>query len=312
MKIAFLADPLDSFKIHKDSTYAMMVEAEKRYHQLYAFEHSDVRLMNGQVRANVGEVVLRKSATSWYQKSEKQLYDLSDFDVVVVRKDPPFDMEYVYLTHLLSAAQKQGARIVNDPQALRNHNEKLSIMEFSNWITPTLMTRDMDALHEFHQQHRDIILKPIDKMGGQGVFRIQEDGLNLSSTIEVLTNNGQETIMAQRYIPAISRGDKRILLIAGKVVPFALARIPKNNEVRANLAAGGLGVAQALSLRDQEIANNLAPLLFRRGFLLVGLDIIGDYLTEINVTSPTCFQEITQQTGYPVAKDFIDALEKMF
>ncbi|HEY5800562.1 MAG TPA: glutathione synthase, partial [Burkholderiaceae bacterium] len=223
---------------------------------------------------------------------------------------PPFDMEYVYGTYLLELAQQQGARVYNRPDAIRNHNEKLTIAQFSQFTAPTLVTSDETRIRAFHREHGDVILKPLDGMGGAGVFRIGTDGMNLGSVIETLTDNGRRTIMAQRYIPDIVKGDKRILVINGQVVPYALARIPQAGEVRGNLAAGGTGVAQPLTERDREIAETLAPILIARGLLLVGLDVIGNYLTEVNVTSPTCFQEITQQTGFNVAALFVDGLEQ--
>jgi glutathione synthase len=235
---------------------------------------------------------------------------LGEFDAIVIRKDPPFNMEYIYLTYLLELAEKQGARVFNRPEAIRSHNEKLSIAQFAQFTAPTLVTSDIARIRAFHQEHKDVILKPLDGMGGSGIFRVREDGMNLGSIVETLTVGGAHTIMVQRYIPAISEGDKRVLLIGGEVVPYCLARIPQNGEVRGNLAAGGLGVARPVSVRDREIAETLAPILSKRGLLLVGLDVIGDYLTEVNVTSPTCFQEITQQTGFDVPAMFIDALEK--
>jgi glutathione synthase len=226
-----------------------------------------------------------------------------------MRKDPPFDSEYFYATHLLEQAEREGARVFNRPRALRDHPEKLAILEFPDFIAPTLVTRDAADIRRFHQAHRDIILKPLDGMGGMGIFRVRSDGLNLGAIVETLNRHGAQTVMVQRFLPAIAEGDKRILLIGGKPVPFCLARIPQGDEVRGNLAAGGLGVARALSARDQEIANALGPTLAARGLLLVGLDVIGDCLTEINVTSPTCFREISDQTGFDVAAMFVDALE---
>jgi glutathione synthase len=309
MKIAFLADPLSGFKTYKDSTYAMMVEAARRGHAIYAFEQTDMAFEGGAIVANVARITLTGDPKDWYRAEPPLAQPLTAFDAIIKRKDPPFDMEYVYATYLLELAELQGARVFNQPDAVRNHNEKLAIAQFPQFIAPTLVCSDETRLRAFHIAHRDIILKPLDGMGGTGVFRIREDGLNLGAIIETLTANGSRTIMAQRYIPEIVMGDKRILLIGGKVVPFALARIPQAGEVRGNLAAGGTGVAQPLSARDKEIAETLAPVLSGRGLLLVGLDVIGDYLTEINVTSPTCFQEITQQTGFDVAAMFIDALE---
>lgn len=310
MKIAFLADPLAGFKTYKDSTYAMMVEASARGHEIFAFEQPDMAFADGEVVANVARITLTGQADPWYLAKEKAGQPLSAFDAVVMRKDPPFDMEYIYATYLLELAEEKGARVFNRPAAIRSHNEKLAIAQFAQFAAPTLVSSDDMRLRAFHLEHKDIILKPLDGMGGSGVFRVREDGMNLGAIIETLSRRGGRTIMAQRYIPQISQGDKRILLIGGEVVPFALARIPQAGEVRGNLAAGGTGVAQPLSARDREIAEMLAPILSKRGLLLVGLDVIGDYLTEVNVTSPTCFQEITQQTGCNVAGMFIDALEK--
>jgi glutathione synthase len=310
MKIAFLADPLSGFKIYKDSTYAMMVEAARRGHEIHAFEQKDMAFDGGAVVANVAPLTLTGDAKNWFRAKPPQALPLSEFDAVIKRKDPPFDMEYVYATYLLELAELQGARVFNKPDAIRNHNEKLAIAQFPQFTAPTLVSSDEVRLRLFFFQHHDIILKPLDGMGGAGVFRVKEDGLNLGAIIETLTDNGRRTIMAQRYIPEIVLGDKRILLIGGEIVPFCLARIPQAGEVRGNLAAGGTGVAQPLSARDREIAQTLAPVLSGRGLILVGLDVIGDYLTEINVTSPTCFQEIANQTGFDVAGMFIDALEK--
>jgi glutathione synthase len=309
MKIVFLTDPLSEFKIYKDTTFAMMREAQARGHQVFAFGPNDLALESGDVVANVSRIHLTGEADAWYQAEAPQSLPLHGFDAVLQRKDPPFDMEYIYATYLLELAEQQGARVFNKPAAIRNHNEKLSIAQFSQFIAPTLVTRNEQRIRAFHKEHEDIILKPLDGMGGAGIFRIRQDGMNLGSVIEGLTMNGTQTIMVQRYIPEIAAGDKRILLIGGKVVPFALARIPQNGEVRGNLAAGGVGVAQELSARDIEIAQTLAPILFQRGLLLVGLDVIGSCLTEVNVTSPTCFQEIMQQKGFDVAGMFIDALE---
>jgi glutathione synthase len=263
-----------------------------------------------QVTARAARITLTGDPKDWYRAGERTSLPLTAFDVVMERSDPPFDMEYIYATYLLELAQAQGARIFNKPEAIHSHNEKLAIMQFPQFIPPTLVTGDGDRVRAFHREHRDIILKPLDGMGGAGIFRVREDGLNLGSVIETLTQNGSRTIMVQRFVPEIARGDKRVLLIGGKVVPFCLARIPQNGEVRGNLAAGGLGVAQPVSDRDREIGEALAPILLERGLLLVGLDVIGDYLTEINVTSPTCFQEISQQTGFNVAEMFMDALER--
>ncbi len=310
MKLLFVADPLDTFKTHKDSTFAMMREAASRGHELWACEPQDIVWRRGEVvQARSRRITLTGDAIDWYEEQEVANMALASMDGVLMRKDPPFDPEYLYTTHLLTQAEREGAKVFNRPQALREHPEKLAILEFPLHIAPTLVTRDMDAIRAFHAEHRDIILKPLDGMGGMGIFRVRDDGLNLGSIAETLTNNGQQTIMVQGFLPAIVDGDKRVLLIDGEPVPYALARIPQGGEVRGNLAAGGKGVAQALSDSDWAIARHLGPILAARGLLLVGLDIIGDRLTEINVTSPTCFQEITDQTGWNVAQRFVDALE---
>jgi glutathione synthase len=310
MKIAFLADPLSSFKTYKDSTFAMMREAAKRGHQIYAFEQHDMALEQGLAMAEVARIHLTGEQGDWYRADPGESVPLSRFDAILQRKDPPFNMEYIYGTYLLDMAERQGARVFNKPQAIRDHNEKLAIAQFSQFTAPTLVSQSTTRLREFHAEHGDVIFKPLDGMGGAGIFRVKDDGMNLGSVIEMLTEMGTRTIMAQKYIPAIVHGDKRILLIDGKPVPFSLARIPQAGEVRGNLAAGGTGVAQPLSSRDREIAESLGPVLAERGLLLVGLDVIGDFLTEVNVTSPTCFQEITDQTGFDVAAMFIDALER--
>ncbi|MEK0430097.1 MAG: glutathione synthase [Pseudomonadota bacterium] len=310
MKIAFAADPLASFKIEKDSTYAMMVEAARRGHALYSFGHADLIFDGRKVLAYLSRVRLTGNPQDWFHQDEPVLMSLNDVDAVIERTDPPFNMEYVYATYLLERAEADGARIFNRPGAIRSHNEKLAITGFTQFIAPTLVTSKEASIRDFHREHRDIILKPLDGMGGEGVFRVGEQGLNLGAIIETLTQHGARTIMVQRYIPEIVDGDRRVLLIGGQVVPYCLARVPQAGEVRGNLAAGGRGVAMPVSAREREIAETLAPVLYQRGLLLVGLDVIGNYLTEINVTSPTCFQEIAEQTGFDVAGMFIDALER--
>jgi glutathione synthase len=310
MKIAFLADPLSGFKIYKDSTFAMMREAARRGNRIYAFEQHHMVMEQGIVTAEATEITLTGDPDEWYVEGETETVRLSEFDAVIQRKDPPFDMEYVYGTYLLEQAERQGARVFNKPSAIRDHNEKLAIAQFSAFTSPTLVSSSPARLRAFHAQHGDVIFKPLDGMGGAGIFRVKDDALNLGSIIETLTDNGARTIMAQKFIPAIAKGDKRVLVIDGKPVPFVLARIPQGREVRGNLAAGGLGVAQPISAREREIAEALGPELAARGLLLVGLDVIGDFLTEVNVTSPTCFQEIADQTGFDVAAMFIDAVER--
>ena len=301
MKIAFIADPLDHFKIYKDSTYAMMREAHRRGHELYVMLQEDVAWRDGAVTGDAQSLHMTGDKVAWYQLGARRAVPLQEFDVVLMRKDPPFDMEYVYSTYLLELAQQQGARIVNDPRAIRDTNEKITIAHFPQFTVPSLVARRMDMLHEFLVKHGDIILKPLDEMGGASVFRVKKNDPNLNVIIETITRYGQRTVMAQQFIPEISDGDKRILLIAGKPVPHALARIPKPGETRGNLAAGGTGIVRPLTPRDREIAETLGPQLAARGHFLVGLDVIGNYITEINVTSSTGFQEITNQTGFNVA-----------
>ena len=310
MNLLFVADPLESFKTYKDSTFAMMREAVRRGHTLAACGPQDLRWLRGEpVTAQVRQIELTGHAENWFHVQGSARLALREAGAALMRKDPPFDPEYFYATHLLGQAEREGAHVFNKPSALRDHPEKLAILEFPQYITPTLVTRDESDVKAFHAEHRDIILKPLDGMGGMGIFRVGPDGLNLGSITETLNRGGAQTLMVQKYLPEIVKGDKRVLVIGGQPVPYALARIPQGSEIRGNLAAGGKGVAQPLTVRDREIATALGPVLAARGLLLVGLDVIGDSLTEINVTSPTCFQEIMQQTGFDVAAMFLDALE---
>jgi len=311
MHILFVADPLSSFKIYKDTTFAMMREAQRRGHQVLACEPQDIVWQSGQqVSARVQQVRLTGDADDWFEvQSVDEHYALKNAGAIVMRKDPPFDSEYFYATHLLSQAEREGAKVFNKASALRDHPEKLAIMEFPHFIGPTLVTRSAQAIKAFHAEHKDIILKPLDGMGGMGIFRVGADGMNLGSIIETLNLDGAQSVMVQKFLPEIAQGDKRVLIIGGKPVPFCLARIPQGGEVRGNLAAGGKGVAQPITDNDRSIAEAIGPILAARGLLLIGLDIIGTSVTEINVTSPTCFQEIFDQTGCDVASIFIDALE---
>ncbi len=309
MKLAFVVDPLDEFKIYKDTTFAMMREAAARGCELYTLQQEDIFWRKHRVAGCATRLYLTgQQKDAWYRSDAAVETDLAQFDAVIMRKDPPFDMEYVYSTYLLESAEAQGARVFNRPRAIRDHNEKMAIARYAQFIAPTVVTRLEKVLRDFLTEHGDVIFKPLDGMGGASIFRVRRDDPNVSVIIETLTQFGKRTIMAQRYLPEISEGDKRVLLIGGKPVPFCLARIPKAGETRGNLAAGGTGVARELTPRDREIAETLAPLLHAQGLLLVGLDVIGSCLTEINVTSPTCFQEITQQTGCNVAGLFMDAL----
>jgi len=311
MNILFVCDPVASFHIEKDSTFTMMREAQLRGHAVWVCGTDALFWQSGGlVSARMHQLKLTGHCVDWFTVTAEANRSLCSLDAIVMRKDPPFDNEYFYATHLLSQAEREGARVFNSPQALREHPEKLSLMEFAAFAPPTLVTRDAKAIREFHALHHDIILKPLDGMGGMGIFRVKADGLNLGSIIETLNHNGAVSVMVQTFLPEITQGDKRVLVIDGEAVPFALARIPQGNEVRGNLAAGGKGVAKPLSVRDKQIAEALGPVLAARGLLLVGLDIIGDCLTEINVTSPTCFREITDQTGFDVPAMFMTALER--
>ncbi len=318
LKIAFIADPLESFKIYKDSTYVMMVEAAARGAQLFACLQSEVALLESGVNTSAVIATVRRielqphSRTddhpTWFKVIEEKSMALTEFDAVVMRKDPPFDMEYIYSTYVLELATKQGANVINDPRAIRDHSEKLAIAQFSQFTAPTIVTRSAEDLRAFVKTHKQAIFKLLDGMGGASIFQARVDDANLSVIIETMNQFGARSVMAQRYLPEILQGDKRILLINGQVVPFSLARIPKAGESRGNLAAGGRGEARELTARDREIAQTLAPILAARGLFLVGLDVIGDCLTEVNVTSPTGFQEITQQTQFNVAGLFVDQL----
>ena len=322
MKLLLILDPLPSLKTYKDTSLAMMVEAAKRGHELHFVpqeglvwkggrvvgEHCRLHLVNAE--RYLGNRALHDE--DWYRlESPPRETPLAEFDAVLMRKDPPFDLEYVTSTWLLEAAVRDGARVFNDPRAIRDHSEKLALAQFPQFTVPTIVTRREGQLQRFIDAQADVVLKPIDGHGGADVFRVTVADPNRNVIVETLTGHGARSIMAQRYIPEIRDGDKRVLLIAGQPVPYCLARIPKPGESRGNLAAGGTGVARPLSARDREIAEHLGPTLWSRGLLLVGLDVIGDWLTEVNVTSPTCFQEISQQTDCNVAGMFLDALEKV-
>jgi len=323
MNLLFIADPLEQFKTYKDTTYTMMREAARRGHALATCEPAQLAWQQGAaVTAEVRDVWLNPAhdphtaaheihtAPNWFKVTATRRVALKHFDAVLMRKDPPFDTEYLYTTHLLEQAEREGARVFNRPRALREHPEKLAILEWPQFIAPTLVTRSAEDIRRFHAEQHDIILKPLDGMGGMGIFRVGADGLNLGSIIETLNRGGATTVMVQRYLPEITQGDKRVLIIGGEPVPYCLARIPQGNEIRGNLATGGKGVAQALTDTDRATAQTIGRALAPRGLLLIGLDIIGNRVTEINVTSPTCFQEIQDQTGCDVPAIFIDALER--
>ena len=277
MNFLFVADPIEQFKTYKDTTFAMMREAQRRGHRIAACLPQDLQWRSGGVvEAQVRWITLTGAPVAWFVEDAVETKALQDFDAVLMRKDPPFDAEYIYATHLLEQAEREGARVVNKPRALRDHPEKLAIMQFPQFTTPTLVTRSEAAVKAFHAEHGDVILKPLDGMGGMGIFRVRQDALNLGSIVETLNKGGAETLMVQRFVPQIAEGDKRILIIAGEPAPFVLARIPQGTEVRGNLAAGGKGVAQPLTARNREIAETVGRTLAPRGLLLIGLDVIGD------------------------------------
>jgi len=287
----------------------MMRALVARGHRVYATQPGDLFWSAGGAATRAVELAVTGDNADWYREGDVEVRALRDFAAVLMRKDPPFDMEYVYATYLLETAEREGARVFNRPRAIRDHNEKMAITRFAEFIAPTLVTRDTVRVHEFIDLHRDMVLKPLDGMGGASVFRIRADDPNRNVIVETVSRDGQRTVMAQRYLPEIVDGDKRVLLIAGEPVPYALARIPKPGETRGNLAAGGRGEARPLTPREREIAGALGPRLWAEGLLVVGLDVIGNCLTEVNVTSPTCFVEIAEQTGCDVAGLFATALE---
>ena len=318
LNLLFIADPLETFKTYKDSTYAMMVEAARRGHTISAMVAGDLIWKAEWVVGRSSRIHLKSGykasagagGGSWFEREAPLWHDLASFDAVVMRTDPPFDQAYLYATWLLEMAERQGARVFNRPQALRDYNEKLAIARYPQFIAPTLVTCHAELIRAFLQEQGEIVVKPLNAMGGASVFRLAPGDANLGAILETITHYDRETVMAQRYLPEIRDGDKRILVIDGQPVPYCLARIPAQGETRGNLAAGGTGVARPLSERDWEIARALGPELKAAGLLLVGLDVIGDCLTEVNVTSPTCFQEITRETGFNVAAMFVDALER--
>jgi glutathione synthase len=287
----------------------MMRAAQARGHRVFVCRQQDLHWNKATVGARATRLSLADNDEDWYRAHETLERPLFEFEAVLMRKDPPFDMELVASTWLLSEAERQGASVFNAPRALRDHNEKFAIAEFSEFTVPSLVARAMDDLQRFIDEHRHVVLKRLDGMGGAGIFVVRQDDPNRNVMIETISAFGTRSVMAQRYIPEIAQGDKRVLLIAGKIVPHCLARIPKPGESRGNLAQGARGEAQPVSARHREIAAALGPRLAERGLLLVGLDVIGDWLTEVNVTSPTCFREIQDQTGFDVAGTFMDALE---
>ncbi|EIL99730.1 glutathione synthase [Rhodanobacter thiooxydans] len=315
LSVGMLMDPIGAIKTAKDTSFAMLLEARRRGHSLHYFEQGDLALRDGEPWARIAPLEVREDPQRWFTLGPAQWRDLRELDVVLMRKDPPVDAQFIYDTMVLEAAQRGGVAVVNDPRALRDCNEKLFALAFPQCIAPTLVSRDAGELRRFTAEHGEVVLKPLDGMGGRGIFRARTGDGNLNSMLETLLGGGphgegRQFTIAQKFIPAISAGDKRVLVVDGEPVPYALARIPQGDEFRGNLAAGGRGVGVPLSERDRWIVSQVAPELHRRGLLFVGLDVIGDYLTEINVTSPTCVRELDAQFGLNIAGQLFDVIER--
>jgi glutathione synthase len=311
LNLAFILDPLERLRAYKDSSVAMMREAARRGHTVVTLQREALAWRDSVVSARVLPIELTDDDQRWYEAGVPVHQPLTAFDAVLMRQDPPFDFEYITATWLLERAAAGGARVFNDPRAIRDHSEKIAITEFAQFTATTLVAREAADIHSFIDELGDVILKPLDGMGGSQIFRVTATDPNRNVIVETLTHEGTRTIMAQRYLPDIAAGDKRVLIIGGEVVPYALARIPKAGETRGNLAAGGRAVAMPLTAREREIAEHLAPVLWARGLMVVGLDVIGAHLTEVNVTSPTCFVEIAAQSGFSVAGLLIDRIEQV-
>lgn len=310
IKLGVVMDPIASIHYKKDSTLAMLWEAKKRGWEIFYMEQQDLFFRDSDVFANAQQLQVFQDPQRWYEFTEQRCLALSELDVILMRKDPPFNLEYIYTTYLLEHAEQKGVLVLNKPQSLRDANEKLFTSWFPECCPRTLVTRDMKMLKEFFHEEQDIVCKPLDAMGGSEIFRLRFPDENASVIFETLTHQGKRTAMAQRYIPEIKKGDKRILMIDGEPVPHALARIPADGELRGNLAAGGHGVAQPLTERDRWICQQVGPTLRAKGLIFVGIDVIGDYLTEINVTSPTCIREIDEQTGSTICVQLFDSIQQ--
>lgn len=309
IKLGIVMDPISDINIKKDSSFAMLLAAQARGYQLFYMEMQDLAMANGEAIASMRQLSVKPDEHNWYQLSEAQDTPLAELDVILMRKDPPFDTEFIYATYMLERAEEKGTLIVNKPQSLRDANEKLFTAWFAEFTPNTLVTRDAKRIKDFYRQQKDIIIKPLDGMGGSSIFRVKENDPNLGVIVETLTHHGSQFAMVQNFIPEITQGDKRILVVDGKPIPYALARIPQQGETRGNLAAGGKGVAQPLSESDLKIANAIGPELKKRGLIFVGLDVIGDKLTEINVTSPTCIREIEAAFDVDITGLLMDAIE---
>lgn len=311
IKLGVLMDPISHINIAKDTSFAMLLEAQRRGYQLHYMEMNNLYIEQGTPMAHMRQISVQENAQNWYQLTQAAPMALSELDVILMRKDPPVDDQFVYATHMLSLAEKTGTLVVNHPQALRDYNEKLFACEFSHLMPPTLVSREKSQIRAFHQQYKDIICKPLDGMGGTSIFRVKEDGTNLGVVAETLTQLGSRYAMFQQYLPEIKEGDKRILIVHGQVVPYCLARLPSKGETRGNLAAGGLAHPQPLSESDKAIAEQIAPTLVEKGLYFVGLDVIGNKVTEINVTSPTCVREIEAEYGINICAMLFDGIENI-
>ncbi|MDX1756923.1 MAG: glutathione synthase [Marinobacter sp.] len=310
VRLGIVMDPIEAIHYKKDSSLAMLWAAQNRGWQIEYMELPDLYLSGGQARAHTRDLTVHRNPDDWFSFGASQDRALGELDVILMRQDPPVDREFLMATYILDAAQQQGALVVNPPATLRDCNEKLFATQFEDLTPPLIVTRSARRLREFYAEHRDVIMKPVDGMGGRSIFRVKEDDANLGVIIETLTNHGAHQAMAQKFVPEIRDGDKRILLIDGEPIPFALARIPSQGENRGNLAAGGRGEGRELTARDREICDRVAPVLKEKGLIFVGIDVIGDYLTEINVTSPTCIRELDAAFGIDIAGQLLDAIER--
>jgi glutathione synthase len=309
LKLGIVMDPIGKIKIHKDTSFAMLLEAQKRGYELYYMELNDLYLRDGRTYARMRGLRVERNELSWFEFLDPREAPLDSLDVVLMRKDPPFDQEYIYATYLLECAESRGVYVVNKPRSLRDANEKLFTAWFSHCCAPTLVAREAGKLREFLHEQGEMVLKPLDGMGGASIFRVAERDPNLSVILETMTRHNTRFVMAQRYLPEIVDGDKRILVVNGEAVPYALARIPAHGESRGNLAAGGRAEGRELTPRDHWIAEQVGPALRERGLVFVGLDVIGDYLTEVNVTSPTCVQELDRLFGLNISAQLMDHIE---
>jgi glutathione synthase len=301
-------DPIQSISFTKDSTLAILLAAQAQGFDLFYMEQCDLYIDNSGPKARLRPLKVFNDSDKWFELGNSRDAALEEMDVLIMRKDPPFDSEFIYSTYILEAAERRGSLVVNKPQSLRDCNEKVFATEFPQCVPPLLVSRDQARLKGFLAEHQDVVYKPLDGMGGTSIFRVKEGDQNLNVILETVTQYGTETIMAQKFMPQISQGDKRILVVDGEIIPFCLARIPTGSDFRGNLAAGGRGVVQPLSERDMWIAQQIAPTLKQRGLIFVGLDVIGDYLTEINVTSPTCIREIDNAEDTKIGERLIKAI----